>query len=156
MSGLSVPSSKPYDGTTTAVVSGSPGSLQTAEAVGAGTTSDGAPYLGDTVSITGTATGTYNDPSVANATTVTFGGLSLTGAQSGDYSLTMQSAASATITPRVVTLSGSGTYDGAATMASVNLSIVNNVDGANLTVSSGSAALAGKAPGQKLSSTMQR
>src|SRR5207249_585409 len=49
MSGLSVPASKVYNGTTTAVVSGSPGSLQNAEAGGTGTTADGIPYTGDTV-----------------------------------------------------------------------------------------------------------
>src|SRR5207247_241127 len=106
MSGLSVPASKLYDGTTTAVVSGSPGSLQSAEAAGTGTTSDGQPYTGDTVSITGTATGTYNSKDVASATTVTFGGVSLTGAQAGDYTLTVQSAASATISAKALTMSG--------------------------------------------------
>jgi hypothetical protein len=98
MSGLSVPPSKVYDGTNTAVVIGSPGSLQPAEAAGTGSTSDGAPYIGDAVSLTGTATGTYNSKNVATASTVTFGGVSLSGAQAGDYSLTIQSPASATIT----------------------------------------------------------
>jgi hypothetical protein len=98
MSGLTVPPSKVYDGTTTATVSGT-AVLQSAESPGNGSTSDGKPYSGDTVSITGTATGTYNSPNVATATTVTFAGLSLSGTQSGDYSLTIESAASATITP---------------------------------------------------------
>ena len=47
MSGLSVPSSKVYDGTTTAVVSGTP-TLATAIGAGTGTSADGAPYTGDT------------------------------------------------------------------------------------------------------------
>ena len=93
MSGLSVPASKVYDGTTAAVVSGSPGSLTTAEATGHRHSRDGKPYTGDTVSITGTATGTYNSKDVATATTVTFGGLSLTGGQAADYSLTVQAQA---------------------------------------------------------------
>ncbi|PWU13392.1 MAG: hypothetical protein C5B50_19475 [Verrucomicrobia bacterium] len=106
MSGLSVPASKVYDATTTATVSGSPGSLQSAESPGSGTASDGKPYSGDTLSITGTATGTYNSKDVATASSVSFSGISLTGAQAGDYTLTQQSAASATITPKALTMSG--------------------------------------------------
>src|SRR2546430_6758617 len=122
MSGLSVPASKVYNGTATAVVSGSPGSLQSSEPAGTGTTADGNPYTGDTVSLTGTATGTYNSKDVASATTVTFGGLSLTGAQAGDYTLTIQGAASATITTKALTAQGtlSGgakVYDAATTAA---------------------------------------
>jgi len=98
MSGLSVPSSKVYDGTTAATASGSPGSLTGSESPGSGNSSDGKWYSGDTVSLTGTATGTYNSKNVGTASSVTFGGLSLTGAQAGNYSLTIQSAASATIT----------------------------------------------------------
>jgi hypothetical protein len=115
MSGLSVPASKIYDGTTAAVVSGS-AALQSSEAVGAGTTADGIPYTGDVVSITGAATGTYNSKNVATATTVNYGGLSLTGAQAGNYSLTIQSSASATITTKALTISGAvadnKTFDG--------------------------------------------
>jgi len=98
MSGLSVPASKVYNENTIAVVSGTP-ALSEPEDIGSGTSSDGKPYTDDTVSITGTATGTYNTKDVLTATTVTFGGLSLTGAQAGDYTLTLQSPASATITP---------------------------------------------------------
>ena len=103
MSGLSVPASKVYSGTTAAVVSGSPGSLQSPETTGSGTTSDGKPYSSDTVGLTGTATGTYNSKNVASATTVTYGGLSLSGAQASDYSLTIQSSAAATITQATTT-----------------------------------------------------
>ena len=103
MSGLSVPSSKVYDGTTTATVSGSPGTLTGSESPGNGNPNDGLWYTGDDVSLTGTATGTYDSKDVASATTVTFGGLSLNGAQAGDYSLTIQSPAAATITPATTT-----------------------------------------------------
>ena len=41
----------------------------------------------DSVSLTGTPTGTYNSKDVATATTVTFGGLALTGTGNGDYTL---------------------------------------------------------------------
>ena len=85
-SGLSVPASKVYDGTTTAEVSGT-AALQTAEAAGTGSTADCKPYSVDSVSLTGTPTGTYNSKDVATATTVTFGGLALTGTGNGDYTL---------------------------------------------------------------------
>ncbi len=101
-SGLSAPASKVYDGTTAAVVSGT-AALQTPETAGTGSTSDGAPYSGDTVSLTGTASGVYDSKDVATATTVTFGGLSLIGAQSGDYTLTASTQAAA-ITPTALTI----------------------------------------------------
>jgi hypothetical protein len=148
MSGLSVPASKAYDGTTTAVVSGSPGSLQTAETAGTGTTADGKPYSVDSVSLTGTATGTYNSASVASATTVTFGGVSLTGTGSGNYTLTIQSPAAATITALPVILSGSRTYDGSTVAAAADLTVANNVDGGNLTLS-GSGVLSSKDVGSR-------
>ena len=75
--GLTVPSSKVYDGTTTAVVSGT-AALQSPEQREAGST-DGAPYNGDDVSLSiGTLTGTYDYKDVLTATTVTFGGVTLT------------------------------------------------------------------------------
>ena len=116
MTGLSVPASKTYNGNTTAVVTDSK-TLQTAEAVGAGTTSDGIPYTGDVVSISGTATGTYNDANVVSATTVSFGGLSLTGAQSGNYSLTIQSPQAATITKANQTITFASTASASTTTA---------------------------------------
>ena len=145
MSGLSVPTSKVYDGSTTAVVSGT-AALQAAEAPGTGTASDGNPYTGDTVSITGTATGTYNSKDVATATTVTYGGLSLAGAEAGNYALTIQNPASATITARNLTVSGitanNKPYD-ATTTAALNVgsaALVGNLDGGNVVLNTGSAA----------------
>ena len=123
MSGLSVPASKVYNGTTAAAVSGSPGALQAAEAAGSGTTNDGKPYTGDTVSLTGTATGTYDSKDVASATTVTYGGVSLTGAQAANYALAIQSPVSATITAKALTATGtlsvpaSKVYDGTTSAA---------------------------------------
>ena len=118
-SGLSVPSSKVYDDATTATVTGT-AALQTAESAGSGTTSDGKPYNGDTVNVTGTATGTYNTKDVATASIVTFAGLSLTGTTSGDYTLTTSSQ-SASITPKDLTYTGltvpAQTYDGTTTAA---------------------------------------
>jgi hypothetical protein len=79
--------SKAYNGTTEAILSGT-ASLQTAAAPGTGTTSDGRPYTGDAVSLTGTPSGTFSDPLVGSNKNVTVSGLSLTGAQAGNYSLT--------------------------------------------------------------------
>ena len=113
-----MPASKVYDGTTTAEVSGT-AALQTAEAAGIGSTADGKPYSVDSVSLTGTPTGTYNSKDVATATTVTFGGLALTGTGNGDYTLTASTQAG-TITPKALTYSGlsvpaSKVYDGTTT-----------------------------------------
>ena len=105
MSGLSVVTSKVYDGTTSALVSGTQ-KLAAAEAVGQGTATDGKSYSGDMVSITGTAVGNYNSKDVPTASTVTYSGLSLTGSQAGNYMLTNQSSASAKITPKTITMSG--------------------------------------------------
>ncbi|MDB5350212.1 MAG: putative hemagglutinin-related protein [Planctomycetota bacterium] len=113
--GVSAPQSKVYNGTTAAAVSGL-ATLQAGEIPGSGTSGDGRPYTGDTVSLTGTVTGTYNSKDVATATTVTFGGLSLTGTSSVNYSFAPPTQ-SATITPKALTASGlsvpaSRIYDG--------------------------------------------
>ncbi len=140
--GLSA-SDKVYDATPTATLSGSATTLP-AEAAGSGTTSDGAPYTGDTVSFTtGTLTGTFADPNVANAKPVTVtGGVALTaGGQSGNYSVGLPNAPiTASITALPVRLTGSRNYDGTATAAASILTITNNLDGGNLTLS-GSATL---------------
>ena len=111
VTGLSVPTSRVYDATNDAVVSGTAG-LLAAQAPGAGSTSDGKPYTGDTINISGSATATYNSKDVASATRVTFGGLTL---DNGNYSLT--GTQSATLTPKALTLQGlsvpaSRSYDG--------------------------------------------
>ena len=121
--GLSVPASKVYDATTTATVNGTP-ALQTTEAAGTGTTADGAPYTNDTVSISGTPSGTYNSKDVATANKVTFGAMTLSGAQASNYSLALQAAQAATITAKTLTETGlsvplSKIYD-ATTVATVN------------------------------------
>ena len=137
-SGLSVPASKVYDGTTTAEVSGT-AALQAAEAAGTGSTEDGKTYSVDSVSLTGTPTGTYNSKDVAMATTVTFGGLALTGTGNGDYTLTASTQA-ATITPRTVTASIIGdpskTYNGStsATLSPSNFSLTGVISGESFTV----------------------
>jgi hypothetical protein len=85
--GTLVAQNKPYDGTTNATLTGS-AALLTAESPGSGSTSDNTPYTGDTVSVTGTAIGTFVSANIGNNIAVNVSGLSLNGAQDGDYSLT--------------------------------------------------------------------
>jgi hypothetical protein len=75
---LVFPASKVYNGNTTATPTSGAAALQSAQAAGAGTTSDGIPYTGDVVSLTGTAVYAFNSKDVANATTITASNLSLT------------------------------------------------------------------------------
>jgi hypothetical protein len=112
-SGLSVASSKVYDGTRNAVVLGSASFVS--ETVGTGNSMDGLAYTLDTVSLTGTAVGTYNDKDVADATTVSFSGMSLTGADANNYSLLAHADAAATITQAnalITANSGTRYYNG--------------------------------------------
>jgi len=69
---------KVYDGTTTATLAGTPGL--------AGAVS------GDGVALAGTATGTFANADVGTAKTVTISGLSLAGADAGNYTLTPPTA----------------------------------------------------------------
>ena len=108
MTGLSVPSSKVYDGTTNAVVTDAK-TLQSPITAGTGFASDGKPFIGDVVSLTGTTVGTYNTKDVATATTVTYTGISLTGTGSGNYTLTTQAPSAATITAKALTITGATT-----------------------------------------------
>ena len=99
MFGLSVATSKVYDGTTASVVNGT-AQLQATENPNTGTANDGKPYTGDVVSIAGTPIGTYNNKTVLLASNVTFSGLALTGSQASNYSFTIQSNALSNITPK--------------------------------------------------------
>ncbi|TXT33778.1 MAG: Large exoproteins involved in heme utilization or adhesion, partial [Comamonadaceae bacterium] len=118
-SGISVVE-KVYDGKTNATLSnnGVP-ALLAAQAPGTGTTADGKPYTGDAVSFRGSATGTYNDKNVAEATTVYLDGLVLGGAERGNYSI--QREVAGTISPKEVTIDLKivprvKTYDGTTTV----------------------------------------
>lgn len=118
---------KIYDGTTNASPSGA-AALQTAESVGTGSTSDGIPYTGDDVSLTGTPSYGYNSPDVGTATTVSESGLSLTGGQAGDYSLTAPTL-SASITnafaTNIVTVSPNPALPGALVTFTSTLSTLS-------------------------------
>jgi hypothetical protein len=81
-------------------------------------------YRGDTVKLNPTAaTGTFASKDVGTNITVTVAGLTLGGAQAGDYTLT-QPATTANITPAGLGVSGvlanSKVYDGTTTAASLN------------------------------------
>ena len=79
--------------------------LLAAEAPGVGTSSDGAPYIGDAVSIGGTAVGTFASASAGSAISVTVSGLSLAGAQANNYSQNPL-VLSANITTKALTITG--------------------------------------------------
>ncbi len=116
-------SDKVYDGTTAAVVNGT-AALQATIAAGTGASTDGKAYTGDAVSLSGTVVGNFNSKDVATANTVTFAGLSLTGADMGNYTLTpLANDTTARITAKALTVSGLSSadkvYDG-TTVAVVN------------------------------------
>ena len=130
VTGLSAPNSKVYDGTTTATLL-TTGQLQSASSPGAGNSTDGKPYTGDTVNLAGTPTGTYNSKDVATAANLSISGLSLSGSAAGNYVLTTPTPIAATITPaplvvranddaRFVTLSDTVGYAGASYNGFVN------------------------------------
>ncbi|MEY3862011.1 MAG: hypothetical protein RIR60_377, partial [Pseudomonadota bacterium] len=135
--GLSVASSKVYDGTRNAAVIGN-ASLSSV-AIGSGNANDGKTYLGDAVSLTGTAIGTYNSKDVLNATTVAFSGLSLSGADANNYSLSPHDTVSATITKAdavVIANSGIRFYNGLS-RSITGFSATGLVNGETVSVLSG-------------------
>ncbi|MEI6605791.1 MAG: YDG domain-containing protein, partial [Verrucomicrobiota bacterium] len=106
-----------YDGTTTANLTGS-AALQTAEAAGAGSSSDGLPYTGDTVAVSGTAVAVFADKHAATGKPVTVTGYTLAGAQAGNYSVTQPAGLSANIAPLPITVTAvtaTKTYDATTT-----------------------------------------
>ncbi|MBI5702098.1 MAG: hypothetical protein HZC39_01090, partial [Chloroflexi bacterium] len=123
---------KTYDGNTTAT-------LNTASASLVGVVS------GDTVTLnTASATGAFSDKSVGTGKTVTVSGLSLSGADAGNYSLT-QPTTTADITAKALTVSGitasNKTYDGntTATLNTASASLVGVVSGDTVTLNTASA-----------------
>ncbi len=118
ITGLSAPASKTYDGTTTITVSGTK-ALLASEAAGAGTTSDGAPYTGDTVSLLGTATLAFSNADVGTNKSLTISGLTLSGASASNYSINTTAQVTSNITPKALTITGASAtgkpYDGTTT-----------------------------------------
>src|SRR6185369_9589724 len=93
----------------------------------------------DVVTVTG-GTASFSDKNVGTGKTVTIVGLTLAGADGGNYTINDNATATADITPRPLTVSAAGqnkVYDG-ATAATVTLSD-DRVAGDVLTVSYGSA-----------------
>ena len=71
----------------------------------------------DSVSLTGSAQGVYNTKDVATANTVSFNGLTVSGADAGNYIISSSYSLPATITPAALTMTGltvaaSKVYDG--------------------------------------------
>ncbi|HSP41840.1 MAG TPA: YDG domain-containing protein [Luteolibacter sp.] len=110
-------SNRAYDGTTAATLTGT-ATLLADQEPGSGSTSDGKPYTGDTVTLEATATGTFADKHVATHKPVTVTGLTLGGAQAGNYTLIHPAGLTADITPLPITVTAvtvSKTYDGTTT-----------------------------------------
>src|SRR4029077_10217811 len=123
---------KVYDGTTTATLNSG-----TAALVGV--------VSGDTVTLnTGSATGAFADKTVANGKTVTVAGLTITGTDAANYSLT-QPTTTANITAKALTVTGitanNKVYDGAttATLNSGTAALIGVVSGDTVTLNTGSA-----------------
>ena len=117
----STASAKVYDGTSAEALGGTAAFLA-AETAGAGTTGDGKPYTVDSITIGGTATGTFASKNVGIGIAVTVSGVTVTGTNSGDYSVTQQTGLTANITARPVTVtaaSNSKVYDGTTSAAAV-------------------------------------
>ncbi|WAC74486.1 YDG domain-containing protein [Roseateles sp. SL47] len=78
---------------------------------------------GDTVTLSGTASGSFADKNVGTSKPVTVGGLKLAGADAGNYTLVLPSSLSASITPASLAVTGLGAvgkvYD-ASTIASLS------------------------------------
>ncbi|MFZ9340657.1 MAG: beta strand repeat-containing protein, partial [Ilumatobacteraceae bacterium] len=141
ISGLGA-SNKQYDGGFTATVTGS-AVFPTAVTPGS-TAVDGAPYTGDTVSLSGTAVGTFTSKNVADGISVTFAGLALTETDSANYTLTAHANGSANITKRPLSVDGSTIatreYDGTTTAGAVTVGTVSNlVSGESLTITGAAA-----------------
>ncbi|MCE9611135.1 MAG: DUF6288 domain-containing protein [Chthoniobacter sp.] len=114
-------SARNYDGTTVAVLAGT-AALFPAEAAGAGTTSDGKPYSGDNLTLGGATTGTFADKHVGNNKAITVTGITLGGAQAGNYTFNQPPGLTANVTPlplTVAAVSVTKTYDGSTAAAGI-------------------------------------
>ena len=130
--GLVSPSSKVYDGATTASLpTGTLGSIQSAEAYAAGTENDGKPYTGETVTLSGTSvtTAAYNNLNLAYAYQIAYTGLTIGGAQSANYTFAYPSS----ITPKALTVtSADKVYDGTTTATAT---LIGKIAADNATIS---------------------
>ena len=130
VTGLGAASSKVYDGTTSAVVTG--------------TGAFSGVLGGDTVTLGGTPAGVYNSKDVATAVSVSFSGLTLAGASAANYSLAMPAPVAATITPKTLTVSGltvaaSKVYDGTTAAVVTNTGVLAGILGSDAVAIGGTA-----------------
>ena len=117
-SGLSA-SNKVYNGNTAASLTGTAVLTN-----GAAADNDNQYYTADTVSLTGTASGAFADKNVGTGKAVTISGLSLTGTDAANYSLSISSS-SADITVKTITYdiaAGNITYGAADSAGSISYS----------------------------------
>ena len=127
VSGLTT-SGRAYDGTSVALLGGT-AVLLPPGAPGTGTTSDGKPYTGDAIALSGSAVGTFADPSANTAKAVTLTGLTLTGADSGNFTLSPSVGLTADITPTALTVTASNqskTYGQSLTFGSGSTLFTSN------------------------------
>jgi hypothetical protein len=140
VAGLSAVTTRVYDTTTTAGLLGTAAFL-TAEAAGAGTTTDGVPYTVDTIAIGGTATGAFATKAVGTGKAITVTGVTVTGTDSANYLVTQPTGLTANVTTAGLTITGvtasNKTYDGNTTA----------------TLNTGTAALAGILSGDTVTLT---
>ncbi len=119
--------SRAYNGSSVATLNGT-AALLPAEAVGAGSTSDGKSYTGDAVTLGGTVAATFADPNVGTAKAVTVTGLTLSGADAGNYTLTQPAGLMADINARSLTVTASNqtkTYGQTVTFGSGSTQFTN-------------------------------
>ncbi|PWU10021.1 MAG: hypothetical protein C5B50_26140 [Verrucomicrobia bacterium] len=126
-------SDKVYDGTTAASLTGT-ASLQSAETPGTGLSTDGKPFTGDAVSLSGTATATFNTAAAGNTKPVTVTGYTLSGGDAPNYSLT-QPSFTANITPAATSASIISSLNPSGATSNVTFTAVIS---ANSTILSGS------------------
>ncbi|WP_295537978.1 YDG domain-containing protein, partial [uncultured Pseudacidovorax sp.] len=131
VSGISA-NNKTYDGSAAATLSG---------------TATATALAGDLVALSGTGTGAFANANAGVNKAVAISGYTATGTDAGNYQLVQPSGLTATITPRTLTVTGSGiatkTYDGNAT-ATVNVGTVTGFVGSEMVVVSASGNFADK------------
>ena len=150
-----------YDSTTTAKLGGT-AALLTAEAPGQGTTSDGKPYTGDTVTVGGIPAGTLALKDVGTRA-VTITGNTISGAQADNYTVTQQAGLTQVITAKelsvtVPAIAAKG-YDATATAGAVTVGAVSGFVGSEYVSATGAAAEyasanVGTYPGVEISYTL--
>jgi filamentous hemagglutinin family protein len=137
---------KVYDGGLTATVIGT-AALAAPQAPGGGLPN---PYTGDFVSVVGPATATFNTKDVLTATTVTFGGLALSGADAGNYTLNPHATAPHNITPAPLSVTASAAakvFDGVPYVGGNGAGFAGFVGGETVAVLGGLLDFAGTSQG---------